>query len=91
MVGAINSFIRKPFLWRSFKFGIYGSLLSNAFMLGAIYSFRKELEGIVSISDYLDLGIVFSLVIVLGIVISLASTYIAVNKFLMMKFDEMFY
>ena len=26
MVGATNSFIRKPFLWRSFWLGIYGSL-----------------------------------------------------------------
>ncbi|MBN2636865.1 MAG: cell division protein FtsX [Prolixibacteraceae bacterium] len=91
MVGATNSFIRKPFLWRSFKFGIYGSLLSNTILFGVIYSYKNELEGIISVSDYLNLGIVFSLVIILGIVFSLASTYVAVNKFLNMKFDEMFY
>ncbi len=91
MVGAANSFIRKPFLWRSFWLGIYGSLLANAILFAAIYSYRNELLGIISVYDLKNMGLVFMLVTFLGLVFSIFSTFFAVNKFLKMKFDEMFY
>lgn len=91
MVGATNSFIRKPFLWRSFWLGIYGSLLSNAILFTVVYSYRNELKGIISVYDLKNIGLIFLLVTLLGLVFSVISSFFAVNKFLKMKFDEMFY
>lgn len=91
MVGASNSLIRKPFLKQSLILGFYGSLLANLIVIIGIYSYRNELQGIISLNDLSLTGAVFVLVTLLGLLFSFLSTYFAVNKFLRMKFDEMFY
>ena len=91
MVGATDSFIRKPFLQKSVFMGIYGALIANVLILLGIYSYKKELTGIISANDISTLGAVFLLVLAFGLIISVFSTYIAVNKFLKLKFDELFY
>ncbi|MEZ5103712.1 MAG: permease-like cell division protein FtsX [Draconibacterium sp.] len=91
MVGASNSFIRKPFLRQSLWMGFYGSLAANLIIFAVIYSYRKELDGIISLNDINTNSIVAGLIIVLGLLFSFLSTHFAVNKFLRMKFDEMFY
>jgi cell division transport system permease protein len=91
MVGASNWFIRKPFLRQSLLMGFYGSIIANAIIFMGIYLYRNELQGLIS-SDVIYLtGIVFSGVFILGLLFSWLSTFFAVNKFLKMKFDEMFY
>jgi cell division transport system permease protein len=90
MVGATNGFIRKPFLIQSFIWGIYGAVIANLFILAGVYSIRSDLEEIISLNDFTALGIVVVLVFLLGLFISGISTWFAVNKFLKMKFDELF-
>ncbi|HSH19304.1 MAG TPA: permease-like cell division protein FtsX [Draconibacterium sp.] len=91
MVGASNSFIRKPFLKQSLLMGFYGSIIANIIISLGIYLYRNELRELMS-SDMIYLtGIVFAGVFILGLLFSHLSTYFAVNKFLRMKFDEMFY
>lgn len=91
MVGASNSFIRKPFLKQSLLMGFYGSIIANIIISLGIYLYRNELRELMS-SDVIYLtGIVFAGVFILGLLFSHLSTYFAVNKFLRMKFDEMFY
>lgn len=91
MVGAENAFIRKPFLQRSLFWGIYGALVANLVILSEFYTYKKELTGIISTDDIIVAGFVFVLVVLLGMIISLFSTWLAVNKFLKLKFDELFY
>lgn len=91
MVGASNSFIRKPFLWRSIWLGVLGALLANAVLFSAIYAYRNELKGVISVYDLKSMGVLFLLVTLLGLLFSVLSTLFSVNKFLKMKFDEMFY
>jgi cell division transport system permease protein len=91
MVGAGNSFIRKPFLQRSLYWGAYGALTANIVIISVFYTYKKELTGNISSDDLFVLAIVFALVIVLGMLISFFSTWFAVNKFLKLKFDELFY
>lgn len=90
MVGATNGFIRKPFLIRSFIWGIYGAVIANLVIFTGIYSLRNDLEDIVSLNDFSTLGVVALLVLLLGLFISGVSTWFAVNKFLKLKFDELF-
>lgn len=91
MVGATNSFIRKPFLKQSLLMGIYGSIIANSLLFIGIYLYRNELQGLISSEVIYPTGIVFAGIFVLGLMFSVLSTYFAVNKFLGMKFDEMFY
>lgn len=91
LVGATRSFVRKPFLRKGLSLGILGGIMANILLFGAIFSFRKELSGLIEPADFMVLGPVFLLVIVLGMLISVISTWLSVNKFLKMKFDELFY
>jgi cell division transport system permease protein len=91
LVGAARSFVRKPFLRRGLSLGILGGLVANTLLFAVIFSFRKELGGIIDPTDIVVLGPVFLLVIFLGMAISFLSTWLAVNKFLKLKFDELFY
>ncbi|MCF6332575.1 MAG: permease-like cell division protein FtsX [Draconibacterium sp.] len=91
MVGASNAFIRKPFLQRSVFLGIYGAIIANIILFFGFYYYKKELLGIIPINHFATVGIVFLLVLLLGIIISFLSTLFAVNKFLSLKFDELFY
>lgn len=91
LVGATDSFIRAPFIRRSLRFGIIGALAANVLLFILMFSYSQELKGIVDMQDFQIFGIVFVTVFLLGILISWSSTYFAVNKFLRLKFDELFY
>ena len=91
LVGASRWFVRKPFLRRGLSMGIWGALIANLLIFAAIFAFRQELGGTINLSDLTVLGPVFLLVFFLGMAISWISTWFAVNKFLKMKFDELFY
>ena len=91
LVGASRWFVRKPFLKRGLSLGIWGALIANLLLFSAIFAFRRELGGTINPTDLMVLGPVFLLVFFLGMAISWISTWFAVNKFLKMKFDELFY
>lgn len=91
LVGATASFIRAPFVKRSIGYGIAGSLAANLLLLILMFSYSKEITGIINVDDFKIFAIVFSAVLILGVLISWISTYLAVNKFIRLKFDELFY
>jgi len=91
MVGATKNYIRLPFLQRSLWLGTAGALIANAILIAGIYTYKKELSGLISFDDLQIVLIVAGIVIALGILISFVSTVLAVNKFLRLKFDELFY
>jgi cell division transport system permease protein len=78
-------------LLRGMSIGLFGALIANLLLVATIFAFRQELGGMIAPEDFAILGPVFLLVFLLGIVISFVSTWLAVNKFLKMKFDELFY
>ena len=91
MVGASRSFIRKPFLQRSLFIGAYGALIANSILIAGIFTYQNELKGMIRENDYSQILLVAVIVFVLGLLISLISTWISLNKFLRLKFDELFY
>lgn len=91
LVGATRSYVRKPFVRKSIIFGLYGSLLSSGLLAAIMLTYKKEISGIINLDDLVILGTVIVIVFVAGIVLSWLSTHLAVNRFLRMKFDELFY
>lgn len=91
LVGATRSFVRKPFVRKSILFGIYGAVFSSILLAILMLTYKKELSGIINFDDYVVLALVTALVFVVAIFLSWISTYLAVNRFLKMKFDELFY
>lgn len=91
LVGATHGFIRKPFLMKSIMHGIYGALIASGLLAGLIYLIQKEFLEIVSFQDIEILGVLFILVLVLGILITWISTFFAVNKYLSLQEDDLYY
>jgi cell division transport system permease protein len=91
LVGATNSFIRAPFIRRSVWYGVIGALAANLLLFLLMMSYVTELKGVVDGDDFKIFGFVFMIDLFLGVLISWGSTYLAVNKFIRLKFDELFY
>ena len=90
LVGATNAFIRKPFISANIAGGIMAALLAILMMIGFFYYLTSEISDMMQLFDLKTLLIVFAIVIVLGIVISVLSTYMAVNRYLNMKIDNLY-
>ncbi|MGC9344126.1 MAG: cell division protein FtsX, partial [Bacteroidales bacterium] len=91
LVGASRGFIRKPFLWTGVAHGALASLIAIALLMGVLYIAQNQVEEILYLMDFEILGLLFLGVIVLGIVISLISTFFAVSKYLNLSKDELYY
>jgi len=91
LVGATKSFIRKPFLIKSATHGVYAAIIALFLLIGVIYIAQHELLEIISFQDIDILGILFFLVLILGVILNWISTFFAVNKYLKMRSDDLYY
>ena len=91
LVGATRSFIRFPFVVKSILHGIYGAIIACVFLLVIFFSYQSELKDFIDFQDSTTLTILVSSIFLFGIIMTTLSTYFAVNKFLRMKFDQLYY
>lgn len=91
MVGATKGFIRKPFIWNSVKMGIIAAFLALAGMAGALYYANKSIPELQLTSDKMLIGIVFAGILVIGVFITLISSFLATQRFLNLRTDELYY
>lgn len=91
MVGATKGFIRRPFIWKSIKLGIIGSILSLIGMAVLMYYLNESFPDLNLLQDELLVASVFIGIFVLGILITWISTFFATQRFLNLKTDELYY
>lgn len=91
LVGATGGFIRKPFVVNNIITGIIAGIIANLIIFGMITYFSREYADVQPIITRIDLAIVFGLVILLGVVITTVATAFAVNRYLKMKSDQLYY
>jgi len=90
MVGATKSFIRKPFIWRSIKLGIIGSVLAVLALIGVLFYLDANYPDLGIADDRLMVGLVLFGVIVVGIFITWFSTFFATQRFLNLRTDDLY-
>lgn len=90
LVGATAGYIRKPFLYQSMLQGILGALFAVGVLFTSVYFLQDVMNGIISLNDINILAILFCIVMVLGILINLLSTYSAVTKYIHIKTDKLY-
>lgn len=90
LVGATRGFIRKPFLWKGILSGFYGALVANIFLAAALYFAQKQMPEMFGLQDVCLSGTLMISIIILGVLISGASTWFAVNKYLRKSYNELF-
>ena len=91
MVGATKSFIRKPFIWRSVRLGILGSVLAVIGMGIVLYYLNETFPELQLTNDEMMLVVLFSGIVILGIFITWISTFFATQRFLNLRTDELYY
>jgi len=91
LVGATRPFIRRPFVMKSISYGLVAGLIANAAIFLLIYLYRNDFQNLISHDQIDTLGITFIIVLLFGLLISWLSTHLAVNKFLRMRFEDLFY
>jgi cell division transport system permease protein len=90
LVGARHYLIRRPFLLRGITQGIIGACIAIMLLIATLFLVEKQLQGLFSFQDYRILGIIFSVMLMTGILLAWLSTWLSVNKYLNMKTDNLY-
>ena len=91
MVGATKQFIRRPFVWKSVRLGVIGAILAMIGMAVVLYYINQTFPELELLNNHVLLGLLFAGVFVLGIIITWISTFIATQRFLNLKTDQLYY
>ena len=90
LVGAKNNFIQKPFLISGGYQGMYSAIFAIFMLIGSIQLIQSETASILNINDLQTIGVVFIVLFCSGILLSGASTFFAVRKFIYLKENELY-
>ncbi|MFN3759352.1 MAG: cell division protein FtsX [Algoriphagus aquaeductus] len=90
LVGATRGFIRKPFLFRAFFFGMLAGLVASGILFGLIQYTQANIEGFAMLQNFELMLILFGGLVLIGGILSVLSTLRAVNKYLNMSLDELY-
>lgn len=91
MVGATKGFIRSPFIWRSIRLGIIGAILAIAAVFAVLYYVNQTFPELRLTEDMTMLALLAGSILALGIGITWISTYLATQRFLNLKTDQLYY
>jgi len=91
MVGATKSFIRKPFILTSIKLGMIGAFLALIALGFVVYYVDKFIPSLAILQDYTTLIILSFGVISTAFIITLISTFLATQRFLNLRTEELYY
>ncbi len=90
LVGATSGFIRKPFLTQAILQGIVSALIGMALLVSLFYTINNLVDSVEIAFHLQTLLILFTSLVFIGIIITLLSTWFALNKYLRMKLDDLY-
>ena len=90
LVGATESFIRRPFLKSGVTQGFLGGLLADLFLVGILCWVSKRIPDLMLIQDLTVIVAILMGVVVLGVILALVSTRAALDKFLKADLDKLY-
>jgi cell division transport system permease protein len=88
LVGATKRFIRSPFIKTHLLMSTFGSIIAMAGMAAVIYEMQKRFPELQIFNNLYELGLIFAGVFVLGLGITLISTFFATQRYLNLKSDD---
>jgi cell division transport system permease protein len=90
LVGATSSYIRRPFIIQSVFNGIISALIGLALLMTLFFALNNSLDTIEITYSVKSFILLCSSLLAIGIVISVLSTWFALNKYLRMKLDDLY-
>lgn len=91
LVGATPAFIRRPFIIDNIVNGIVASVIAVGLLTAGVYYLAAEIDNFTVIMNLPALLSVYLIVFVLGILLTAVSAYFAVNRYIRMKQDALYY
>ncbi|HRH70289.1 MAG TPA: permease-like cell division protein FtsX [Flavobacteriales bacterium] len=89
LVGATQWFIKKPFLGQSLWQGVVGAIVAIGLLVGLLQLVQHYMPDLLAFTDMSTLALLFAGVLVLGLLISLISTWFAVRRYLRMNSEDL--
>ena len=90
LVGATRTFICRPFIWKSMLNGFISAIFAIGLLMLVLYFALEEIPELLQVQDLSLYLILVVFVILLGVLISWLSTWLAVRKYLRMKTDNLY-
>ncbi len=91
MVGATKKFIRKPFVWKSVRLGVIGAIVAMIGMGLVLYYLNESFPQLQLLGDKIMLAGLFVFIFLMGVIITWISTFIATQRFLNLRTDDLYY
>lgn len=90
LVGATNGFIQRPYILRGAMQGTIGGILAGGLLIGLQQLAVRNVEGLAMLQEYDKIVILVAVVLALGILIGIASTYQSLARYLRMALDDLY-
>ena len=90
LVGATRGFIRAPFIGQSAVQGLFAALVAIALLVGGLFILRKEFVQLFEIFRLDSLLLTMGIVVVSGVLICVASTWIVVGRLVRYDRDQLY-
>ena len=90
LVGATRGFIRAPFIGQSALQGLFAALVAIALLVAGLFILRREFVQLFEIFQLRTLLITMGIVVVSGVVICVASTWIVVGRLVRFDRDQLY-
>jgi cell division transport system permease protein len=90
LVGATQSFIRKPFIITGIWQGVLGGITASILLSAVLLLIRQKLPELAVIQDSWFVGVLFVSVIIFGVFLTWFSNFFAVKKYLNINSDELY-
>lgn len=90
LVGASWEFISRPYLLRSLRHGLLSAAIAIGGLILLLTWAQNRLPDLKQVEDITGFIVLFAVLVVLGVVISMASTYYVVRKYLKMREDDLY-
>jgi cell division transport system permease protein len=90
LVGAKQSFIQIPFLFRAIGYGLFSGLIAALLILALSNYAQKRIPDISLLHNQSDFIKLLGMLLLIGAVVSGLSTYFAIRKYLKMTLDDLY-
>lgn len=91
LVGATRTFISKPFIFKGLKQGIIAGIIAGIMLAGFMILSTRFIPDLLQLQDENVLLILFSGMVLVGIIISSFSAFLAVLRYLRLKTSDLYF